>query len=61
MTCSVVCSPYFFMRDKKSDGSWDFDGTASDESSHGAMLYERMCTFIVNGVPGTGISEWCYE
>ena len=49
------------MRDKRSDGSWDIDGTNTDENSHGALLYERMCTFTVNGVPGTGISEWCYE
>lgn len=26
-----------------------------------ARIHERMCTFIVNGVPGTGISEWEYR
>lgn len=61
MTCSVVCAPRFYMRDKKADGSWPANGSDGDKRSHGAKLFERMCTFTVNGVRGTGISEWCYE
>jgi len=49
------------MRDRKADGSWDIDGSSSDDSSHGAKLFERMCVYKVNGVDGAGISEWCYE
>ncbi|XP_067947411.1 uncharacterized protein [Watersipora subatra] len=62
MTCEVVCSPVFYMRDRKQDGSWDIDGVdCHSDAGHGSRVYERMCTFTVNGVKGTGISEWCYE
>ena len=26
-----------------------------------AKIHERMCTFVVNGVPGWGISEFMYR
>lgn len=62
LTCSVISSPKFFMRDVCRDGNWPtvVDGKVPDEA-HGAFLYERFCKFTVNGIPGTGISEWCYE
>lgn len=52
----------FYMRDRKKDGSWDVEGRDThSQPGHGARLYEGMCTFTVNGTPGTGIAEWCYE
>ena len=59
LTCSVVASPIFYMRDKDDDGKWPPIGDLTVKG--GSRIYERMCKFKVNGVSGTGISEWCYE